>query len=183
MKKITFILSLIALTIQLAHAQNYMTKTGVIDIFSETSMFKIEGKSQSVGSILNTSNGQVVATVVITGFKFKEALLEEHFNENYMESHKFPKAVFKGQITNWSMVNLAKDGSYSITLEGDLTMHGETRPVKTQGTLVISGGKIKATTEFIVSLENYKIKVEESYKDRINDSVKLTIHFDYTKME
>jgi polyisoprenoid-binding protein YceI len=120
---------------------------------------------------------------MITGFKFREALLEEHFNENYMESHKFPKAVFKGTITNWSSVNLAKDGSYSITLEGDLTIHGETRPVKTQGKLIVSAGKIKASTEFIVLLEDYKIKVEESYKDRISDSVKLTVNLDYTKME
>jgi hypothetical protein len=183
MKKIILLVSIIALALQLAHSQKYITKTGVIDIYSATSLFTIEGKNQSVGSIIDASNGQVAASAMITAFKFKEALLEEHFNENYMESHKFPKAQFKGQITNWSSVNIAKDGTYAITLEGDLTIHGETRPIKTQGTLVISSGKIKATTEFVVSLANFKIKVEENYKDRINDEVKLTINFDYAKMD
>ena len=109
-------------------------------------------------------------------------MLEEHFNENYLESDKYPKAQFKGKISNWSSVNVGKDGTYPITIEGDLTIHGVTKPMKTEGKLVVSGDKLKATTEFYVSLENYNIRVEESYKDRIPDKIKLTLDFDYAKM-
>jgi len=176
-----FFIAILLLSIRVSNAQIYMTKDGSVQIYSETPIFIIEGKTQSTGSILNAGTGEVAATTLVTSIKFKEALLEEHFNENYMESHKFPKAQFKGKITNWSSVDITKDGSYTITIEGDLIMHGETRPLKTSGTLTVSDGKVKATTEFFVSLENYKIKVEESYKDRIPDKIKLTLLFNYIK--
>ena len=108
MKKI-FLFALLVLGIKLVNAQNYMTKEGMIDIYSETSLLTIDGKTQSAGSIINTSNGELAASVLVTSFKFKEALLEEHFNENYMESHKFPKAQFKGKITNWNTVDIKVD--------------------------------------------------------------------------
>lgn len=182
MKKI--ILALLILTgINNIKAQMYMTKEGSVQLYSETPLLIIDGKTQSAGSILNSETGEVAATVLVTSFKFKEALLEEHFNENYIESHKFPKSQFKGKITNWSSIDITKDGTYPVTIEGDLIMHGETRPLKTSGSLTVSGGKIKAATEFFVSLENYKIKVEESYKDRIPDKIKLTLIFNYNKVE
>jgi polyisoprenoid-binding protein YceI len=181
MKKYIYI-ALLLIGFQFVNAQNYITKEGSIELYAETTLLTIDGKTQSAGSILNASTGEVVATVLITSFKFKEALLEEHFNENYIESHKFPKSQFKGKITNWSSVNINKDGTYPITIEGDLTMHGETRPLKSSGTLIVSGGKISASTEFLISLANYKIKVEESYKDRIPDNIKITLKFNYAKM-
>jgi len=155
----------------------------VIDIFSQTSLFTIEAKNQTVASILNTENGEIVASTLVRSFKFREALVEEHFNENYMESHLYPKAIFKGKITNNAQVNYKADGSYDIVLEGDLTLHGETRPLKTNGKLTIKSGKISGTTEFDVSLANYKIKIEEQYKDRIKDEIKLLVHFDYSAMQ
>jgi hypothetical protein len=173
------ILSGFALEMQ---AQKYITKEGVIDIFSQTSLFTIEARDQTVASILNGENGEVVASTLVRSFKFHEALVEEHFNENYMQSEKFPKAVFKGRITNFNQVNLKKDGTYDINIEGDLTIHGETRPLKTTGKITVSNGKISADTEFNVSLENYKIKIEEQYKDRINDEIRLVVHFDYNAM-
>ena len=148
------ILSGFALEMQ---AQKYITKEGVIDIFSQTSLFTIEARDQTVASILNGENGEVVASTLVRSFKFHEALVEEHFNENYMQSEKFPKAVFKGRITNFNQVNLKKDGTYDINIEGDLTIHGETRPLKTAGKITVLNGKITADTEFKVSLENYKI--------------------------
>lgn len=170
---------MLSITVQ---AQKYLTKEGVIEIFSETSLFTIEAKNHTVASILDAGTGEVVATTLVRSFKFHEALVEEHFNENYMESHLYPKAIFKGKITNFNTVDISQDGSYPISIEGNLTMHGETRPVKTNGTLTIKGGKISARTEFTISLANYKIRVEEQYKDRIKDQIRLTVHFDYNKM-
>jgi hypothetical protein len=182
MNKRIYVLAIIGcLTIQ-SQAQKYITKEGVIDIFSQTSLFTIEARNQTVASILNVDNGEVVASTLVRSFKFHEALVEEHFNENYMQSEQFPKAVFKGKITNFAQVNLKKDGTYDISIEGELSIHGETRPLKTAGKLTVLNGKISASTEFDVSLENYKIKIEEQYKDRIKDDIRLVVHFDYSIM-
>jgi hypothetical protein len=183
MKK--YIISLIAISLSsfTLKAQKYITKEGTIDIFSETSLFTIEAKNQKVASILDASNGEIVASTLVRSFKFKEALVEEHFNENYMESNLYPKAQFKGKISNFKDINLAKDGSFDITIEGELSLHGVNLPIITKGKLTVSGDKISGSTEFMVSLEKYKIRVEESYKDRIKDEIKLTVNFNYSKME
>lgn len=182
MKKAIIAIAVMCSTIFSAQAQKYLTKEGVIDIYSETSLFVIEAKNQKVASILNADNGEIVVSTLARSFKFKEALVEEHFNENYMESHLYPKAQFKGKIVNFNQINTSKDGSYTIQIEGDLTLHGETRPVKTSGKLSVKSGSIIASTEFFISLENYKIKIEEQYKDRIKDEIKLTVHFDLKPM-
>jgi hypothetical protein len=181
MKKLA-VIALIILSAKISMAQNYMTKEGMIDIYSETPIFTIDGKTQSAGSILNTSTGEIAASVLITSFKFKEALLEEHFNENYMESHKFPKAQYKGKITNWSTIDITKDGTYPVTLDGTMIIHGVTKATTTQGTLTVTGGKLVANAEFLVTIADYGIEVEESYKDRIPEKMKITLQFNYAKM-
>lgn len=162
-----------------ASAQKYITKTGTIEIFSQTPLFTIEGINKKVASILNAETGDVVASTLVRSFKFEEALVEEHFNENYMESHKFPKSVFKGKITNYKNVDFSKNGEYNIIIEGKLTIHGVTNYIKEEGTLNINNGNISAKTAFPVSLKAYGIKVEPAYKKAIKDEIELKIHFDY----
>lgn len=183
MKQKIILAALVSLCFNPLKAQKLITKDGTIEIFSQTSLFTIEAKNQKVASILNLETGDVVASTLVRSFKFKEALVEEHFNENYMQSEKYPKSQFKGKITNFNTVDQSKDGTYPITIEGELTMHGQTKPEKLNGKIVIHDGKISASAETEVSLENYKIEVEESYKDRINDLIKLDIKFDYSPMQ
>ncbi len=179
MKKTILITYVISLLSTIGLAQKQITKEGVIEIFSETSLFTIEAKNPKVASILNTENGEVVASTLVRSFKFKEALVEEHFNENYMESHKFPKAIFNGQIKNFSDINLSEDSTYPISISGKLTIHGETRDILENGELTVKNGLISANLTFNISLKNYKIEIEPNYKDRINDLIKITVHFDY----
>ncbi len=162
-----------------ASAQKQITKTGTIEIFSETPLFTIEGINKKVASILNTKSGDVVASTLVRSFKFHEALVEEHFNENYMESHEFPKAIFKGKIIDFNSLDLTKDGTYDIMIEGKLTIHGETNYVKEKGTITFTDGIISASTEFPVSLKAYKIRVEKAYTKAIKDDILLKIHFNY----
>ncbi|MCP4311034.1 MAG: YceI family protein [Bacteroidetes bacterium] len=183
MKQIIAILAVAGMFAGSAAAQKYITKEGVCDIFSETSFFTIEATNKKVASILDASNGDIVASTLMRSFKYQEALVEEHFNENYMESHMYPKGVFKGKITNFSEVDLGKDGIYPITIEGELSLHGETNSLTTPGKLVVKGEIVTGTTEFEVSLAAYKIKVEEKYKDRIRDEIKIDLHFDYNLMK
>ncbi len=160
-------------------AQKHITKTGTIEIFSETPVFTIEAVNKKVASILNVETGEVVASTLVRSFKFHEALVEEHFNENYMESHKFSKAIFKGKISNFESIDFVKDGNYDVIVEGKLTLHGETNYIKEKCVVTIKDGLISAKTEFNVSLEAFKIKVEKAYKDAIKDDILLKIHFDY----
>ncbi len=160
-------------------AQKQITKTGTIDIHSKTPLFTIEGSNKKVASILNTKTGEVIASTLIRSFKFNEALVEKHFSENYMESHKFSKAIFKGKIMNFNTVDITKDGTYDIIIEGKLTIHGETNYIKENGSITIKDGNISAKTQFYVSLMKYKIEVEKLYKNTIKDEILLKIHFDY----
>ena len=178
--KLRYILMIVFLGIMItSFAQKHITKTGTIEIFSKTPVFTIEAVNKKVASILNIESGEVVVSTLVRSFKFHEALVEEHFNENYMESHKFSKAIFKGKISNYENVDFKKDGVYDIVLEGKLTLHGETNYIKEKGVLTIKGGLISAKTEFNVSLEGYKIRVEKAYKDAIKDDILLKIKFDY----
>lgn len=180
MKRLIFTFTLI-FAILGANAQKLVTKSGVIDIFSKTQLFTIEAKNASVASILNIENGDLVASCLVRSFKFKEALVEEHFNENYMESHLYPKATFIGKIVNFSSVDLGKPGNYPIEISGKLTIHGKTSDLLTKGELQVEKNKIIGKTTFSVSLQEYGIKIEESYKDRIKDDVRLDVVLDFNR--
>lgn len=166
-----------------AFAQKYITKTGTIEIFSETPLFVIDGVNKKVASILNAENGEVVASTLVRSFRFEEALVEEHFNENYLEPHKFPKSVFKGKITNFDKVDLTKNGTYDITIAGKLTIHGETNDISHPGKLIVSDEGVTAISEFEVSLKAYKVEIEKAYTKAIKDEILLKIHFDYKEYE
>ncbi len=162
-----------------AISQKYITKTGKIEIFSQTPLFTIDGVNKKVASILNAANGDIVASTLVRSFRFEEALVEEHFNENYLEPNKFPKSIFKGKIVNFSDVDINKNGTYDITIAGKLTIHGVTHDISEPGKLIVKDGNITGTTSFNVSLQDYKVKIEKAYKKAIKDAILLKIHFNY----
>jgi len=164
-------------------AQKFITKTGTIEIFSETPLFIIDGVNKKVASILNAENGEVVASTLVRSFRFEEALVEEHFNENYLEPHKFPKSVFKGKITDFNKVDIYKKGTYDVTIAGQLTIHGETNDISHPAKLIVSDDGITAICEFEVSLKAYKVEIEKAYTKAIKDEILLKIHFDYKAFE
>src|SRR5687767_3645741 len=123
MKKLCLALSFFALLAINAAAQDkFYTKTGKITFFSSTSLEDIQAINKSVTALLNATNGDIQISMLMKGFEFKKALMQEHFNEDYIESDKFPKAGFKGQITNNSSINYAVNGSYPATVSGQLTI-------------------------------------------------------------
>jgi len=103
-------------------------------------------------------NGQLTFSLLIKGFKFSLAEMQDHFNDQYLESSKFPRADFKGNIVNLKEVNFAKDGTYKISVKGDLTMHGVTKNITVTGTLNIKGGKPAANAKFTVAMKDYNVK-------------------------
>ena len=152
-----------------AFAQKYMTRTGraTFDATTPSSPEKIAGVNNEVASILDSKSGDFVFQVLVKSFKFEKPLMMDHFNENYMESDKFPKSEFKGKITNVGDVNFSKDGSYNVTVSGKLTIHGVAQEVSVPGTLSVKGKDITARAKFAVKLKDYKIEVPNLVSDKV----------------
>jgi polyisoprenoid-binding protein YceI len=162
-------------------AQKVYTKNGSISFFSKAPLENISADNNQVMSVLNQQTGELQFSVIIKSFKFKKALMEEHFNENYMESEKYPKASFKGNIGDLSKVNFAKDGSYNVTVSGDLTMHGVTNKVSAPGTISVKNGVASAISKFTLKLADYKISIPKLVKDNISETVEVTVNCDYNQ--
>ena len=162
------ILSAIALVLIITtNAQDkYFTKTGKINFYSKAPLEDIEAKNKTATAVLDAKTGALQFSVVMKGFEFEKALMQEHFNDNYVESHKYPKGEFKGVIVNNSDIEYSKDGIYTARVKGKLTIHGVTRDVQTVGTIKVDGDELKVTSTFNILLSDYKIKVPSVVKDK-----------------
>lgn len=151
----SFIIAALFLT-HTADAQKiYATRNGKIT-FSSPSEEDVKATNNEVTSRI-ADNGQVTFSALIKGFRFKLAEMQDHFNDQYLESNKFPRADFKGTIANLSEVNFKKDGSYKATVKGNLTLHGVTKSITANGTIDIKGGKPVVSCKFQVLLKDYNI--------------------------
>jgi hypothetical protein len=180
MKKNIFVCLLLSSAICL-NAQNIvMTKTGKVSFYSRAkSPEKVEAENNEVSSILNTQTGDLVFAILLKSFHFESALMEEHFNENYLESNKFPKSTFKGKISTLSAVTFTIDGAYPVTVEGDLTLHGITKKVSSTGSVTVKSGKINAVSKFNVKLKDYNISIPSLVKDKISEEIDITVDCKY----
>jgi polyisoprenoid-binding protein YceI len=139
-------------------------------------MENIEAVNNEVTSMLNPTSGEVVFAILVKSFRFERALMEEHFNENYMESDKLPKATFQGKITNLSSINFSKDGNYTAAIEGDLTIHGVKQHITSTGNLVVSNGKISATSSFQIKPSDYKINIPSLVAEKIASAIEVKVN-------
>lgn len=154
--KVIAILFLLVFAGNEAEAQKvFGTRNGRITFESPT-----DGDVKAVNNEVTSrvaDNGQLTFSLLMKGFKFKLAEMQEHFNDQYAESTKFPRADFKGTISNLKDVNFAKDGSYKVSVKGDLTMHGVTKNVTVNGVIEIKAGKPNARGSFTINLKDFKI--------------------------
>lgn len=118
---------------------------------------------------------------LMKSFKFPKPLMEEHFNENYVESDKYPKTTFVGKIVNISSVNFYKDGKYPVHVSGILEIHGVKKNAEAKGTLTVKGNSLSADAKFFVLLSDYKITIPTAVKGTINNSIEITVDVDYSK--
>ncbi|MFN3841582.1 MAG: YceI family protein [Cyclobacteriaceae bacterium] len=152
-----------------------MTRSGQVSFFSRTPVEDIDAVTNEATSIINTSTGDVAFAVLVKSFRFKKALMEEHFNENYMESDKFPKATFNGKIINTETIDFHKNGSYPVTVQGDLTIHGITNHVIVQGLIVVTGNQLSVTSTFSIRPEDYGIKIPSIVSDKIAREIEVNV--------
>ncbi|MFI0490160.1 YceI family protein [Flavobacterium sp.] len=158
-------------------SQKMMTRVGEVRFEASMPAFEeIAGTNSTVSCILDETTGDFVALVLVKAFKFKSPLMEEHFNENYMESSKFPKATFKGKIANFDAKKLASKSS-EFELEGDLTIHGVTKKIKTKIVLALNAGKISAKSLILVKPQDYNIEIPNLVKGKIAENAKVIINF------
>jgi len=170
-------LTMLALSVS---AQKYMTKNGFISFFSHTPMEDIKAENNQVAGVIDTSTGEIVFQVLINSFHFERALMEEHFNENYMESEKYPKASFKGKITDLKTVDFKKNGTYDVVVEGDLTIRDVTKKMSVKGTVEIITGVVNANTKFIIAPEDFNIKIPSVVREKIARTLEVTVAMKYT---
>ena len=180
MKKIIIVLAILVLgaSIQLRAQKIYATKSGQLFFNATGGIEKIAAVNNQVDSKFVDATGQLIFGVLVKGFKFENQLMEDHFNENYMESSQFPKADFKGYIKNIKEVDFSKDGRYPISIEGTLTIHGVTQKVSTAGTLEVVQGKPTIIGEFSIKIKDYGIK-GLYIGDKIASEAKIKVNCKY----
>jgi polyisoprenoid-binding protein YceI len=177
MKKI-LILAFLSIAMQ-SKGQLYMTNTGEVSFFSKTPMEDIDAINKSVSSIINTATNEVAVQMRITNFVFPNKLMQEHFNENYLESEKYPSATFKGKIKE--SVNLTVPGTYAIEALGSATIHGVTRPIELKCSIVSIGNNLSLSCQFEIKLVDYQIKIPKIVFAKIAEVIKVSSKLNYTK--
>lgn len=153
----------------------YYTKNAKISFYSVTPLEDIEAQNKSAVCVLDVKNGLVQFSTLIKGFEFENAEMQDHFNEHYLESDKYPKSDFKGQIVNNAAINYKKPGTYPAQIKGQLTIHGVTKEVLTNGTIKVDGAGLNTNAIFNVLVADYGIKIPSLVKDKIAKSVKITV--------
>ncbi len=175
MKKILLLLGFVVLGFignELSAQKIFATRNGKI-AFAAPSDDDVKAVNNEVTSRI-ADNGQITFSLLIKGFKFKYAEMQDHFNDQYLESTKYPRADFKGMVQNLTGVNFSKDGTYKVTVKGDLTMHGVTKNVSANGTIEIKGGKPVATCQFTILMKDFKVDASS-----VTDKVMVDVNCQY----
>jgi len=179
----TFLMSfsafvLLSTTCVLAQSK-YMTRNGLVRFEAEGPIKDdIKAVNNQAGCILDASTGDILFKIPIKSFVFKKALMQEHFNENYMESHKFPTAELKGKIEGFKPAFLQKSGVQQVMVSGKMTLHGVTRDIREPGTMEVKDGKILLRADFGVALADYGINIPKMVEDKLAKVAQVNLSID-----
>ena len=175
-RKGTVFFCLLLFATSLIAQDKYYTKSGSIIFVSKGSIETIQANHRSVTCVLDSKTGALQFAVLMKGFEFKKALMQEHFNENYVESDIYPKAEFRGQIVNNSEIAYTKDGVYDAHVKGKLTLHGQTRDVEADGKITVKNGKLLANSDFTIQMSDYNISIPKLVKENMSNTVSITVN-------
>lgn len=157
----------------------YSTNTANINFFSHTDVEDIAAENHKVKAAFDAKSGKIQFSLLVKDFAFEKALMQEHFNENYMESDEYPKATFNGTIDQIDKVKVGTDGTYKSTVTGKLSMKGVTKTVTSPAVFVVANGVVNATTDFIVKPEDYNIKIPRVVRSKIAKEIKVSVDADF----
>lgn len=165
---------------EIAHGQGkFVEKDGEASFFSSAPLEDIEALNKKVQSVIDMSTKEIVIVIPIKEFIFDKSLMQEHFNENYLESDKYPKATFKGSFTSAKEIDLNQEGLYPVVVSGNLTIHGVTQELTTNGTIKVEKETLFANTKFDIRIEDYKIKIPKMVFKNIAEVVEVESSLTY----
>ncbi|MDP2388084.1 MAG: YceI family protein [Bacteroidota bacterium] len=185
MKKLKAIVALVVVSVSLLSFkqtdEKLISKKSQIDIFSHTDAEDISAVNYAATATLSKESGDVVVSVPMQSFEFKKALMQKHFNsEKFLDTKAFPKAKFKGKITNLKDINFSKDGVYNATVSGEMTIKETTNPVNEKGTITVKGGQVTVNTKLKIVLADYKIAFEKGKPSKnIAKTIDITMKIEY----
>jgi polyisoprenoid-binding protein YceI len=159
-----------------AYSQLYSTRTGFIGFYSKTALEDIKAENNQVYAVVDAAKKNLALAVLLKGFIFTKELMQEHFNENYVESDKYPKATFTGAYTG--DLNVGKDGAYKVMVKGSLTLHNVTKPIETEATFEVQRGQLLGKTEFKVRPEDFNISIPSIVRDKIDKEITVKVNID-----
>lgn len=159
-----------------ALAQSYQSTESEVTFFSSAPMEDIKATNKKASSLFDATTGSIVFVVPMEGFQFRKSLMQQHFNENYLESDKYPNATFEGKVTGY---DLSKNGPQEAVAEGTMTIHGVARKVKIKGHLIQTSGVLKIDTKFPVKVADYDIDIPRVVFYNIAEVVEVTAVFIY----
>lgn len=181
MKAKFIFLSAIIFSAGFSNAQIYSGKSYEVSFFSDGPVEDIAATSKSAQVILNSAKNEIAVKVTIKGFDFEKELMQEHFNEKYLESDKYPYATFTGKIKD--TIDYKKDGIYKVAITGKLKMHDVEKERTIQGTLIVKGGEILIESKFVVALKDHKIEIPTLVAQNIAEIVEVTLKLGLTEFK
>lgn len=170
------LIAIVFLSIQV-QAQKYFTRTGLVYFFSEAPLENIEATNNQASCIVDAETGELVSKILLKAFEFEKALMQEHFNENYVESDKYPQAVLKAKVENIEELNLSTQLEQKVILTGELSIKDVTRQVKIEGKVKNTNGVLNASAFFIIRPEEYNIAIPRAVRNNIAQEIEVSVTF------
>ncbi|MEP2772157.1 MAG: YceI family protein [Fulvivirga sp.] len=175
-RKLVLLMLVVAFSTTATFAQKYKSKSSEITFFSEAPVENIDATNKDASSVFDEGKNEIVFSVPIRSFEFDKSLMQEHFNEKYMESEEYPNALFTGTVQGYDK---SKSGQQQATAKGKMTIHGVTQPVEITGSISKTADEIEIQSTFIIRLEDYKIKIPKVLWQNIAEEVEVKIKFVY----
>jgi hypothetical protein len=175
-----FIVVLIVFVAINVNAQKYRSSSSKISFLSETALEDIFGESKKSNSALKADEKQIAILMKTNTFVFKNPMMQEHFQEDYIECEKFPNASFNGDILG--DFNVKKDGEYNVTVKGKLTIHGVEKERDVKGKIIVKKGIVRVEAKFAVKLTDHGVKVPTVVLKNIAEVVEVSINITYKEV-
>ncbi len=177
MKHISLLLLAWLSTLNLAGQALYASKNAQISLFSSAPIEDIAAKTSSGNSVYNAATGELMFSVAINTFRFPKSLMQEHFNSDYLESDKYPRATFKGKVNE--KPDVTKNGTYNITVTGELDAHNVKQTRTIPGTITINNGVVSMASAFMVKCADHRIDIPKLVFKNIAESIKINVNATY----
>ncbi len=172
-----FFMLMIGLTSSAVAQSKYLCRNGQSSFYSKAMSENIEAHNSQTSAVLDSQTGALAVSIPVSGFKFEKALMQEHFNENYMETGKYPKAIFKGKIVDFSNMDFTEQATVKIS--GEITIHGVTKAIQIDGTLGKKNENIVGTAAFDLKVADFDIKIPKVVINNIAETVQVMIDLEF----